>query len=184
MNQIDEPPAAVATAARTTRRIVTGHAPDGLAVLVSDEEIPAGGLTEDAGRTNAFFFPIWATYEMPIDLTAGALAHQAQGKQETIVGSGQGSVLRVGVLAPGARSPMHRTQSLDYGICLSGECDMELDGGETVTVRAGDVVIQRGTNHVWHNRSEHPCRFAWILIDAQPVEIDGKPLGSSWVHDA
>ena len=75
-------------------------------------------------------------------------------------------MLRVGVLAPGARSPMHRTESLDYGICLEGECDMELDGGEAVTVRAGDVVIQRGTNHVWHNRSDRPCRFAWILLDA------------------
>jgi quercetin dioxygenase-like cupin family protein len=60
---------------------------------------------------------------------------------------------------------MHRTGSLDYGILLEGACDMELDGGETVTVHAGDVVVQRGTNHVWHNRSEEPCRFAWILLD-------------------
>ena len=53
---------------------------------------------------------------------------------------------------------------------------MELDSGETVTVRAGDVVIQRGTNHVWHNRSEAPCRFAWILIDAVPVVVNGHRL--------
>ena len=92
-------------------------------------------------------------------------------------------MLRIGVLAPGSRSPMHRTESLDYGICLEGECDMELDGGETVTVRAGDVVIQRGTNHVWHNRSDAPCRFAWILLDARPVEIGGHRLGTSWRHE-
>ena len=184
MDDNDRPPATVATAARTTRRIVTGHGPDGRAVFVSDDVVPAGGLAEDAGRTDAFFFPIWATHEMPIDLTAGALERQAQGKEQTIVGTGQGTVLRIGVMAPGARSPMHRTESLDYGICLSGECDIELDGGETLTVRAGDVVIQRGTNHVWHNRSGHPCRFAWVLIDAQPVEVDGRPLGASWVHDA
>ena len=54
---------------------------------------------------------------------------------------------------------------------------MELDGGEVVTVRAGDVVIQRGTNHVWHNRSDAACRFAWILLDATPVEINGQRLG-------
>ena len=89
-------------------------------------------------------------------------------------------MLRVGVLEPGARSPMHRTESLDYGICLEGECDMELDDGEVVTVRQGDVVVQRGTNHVWHNRSDVPCRFAWILLDAEPVMVGGRRLGTSW----
>ena len=177
-------PLAVDDGAPTARRIVTGHSADGHAVIVSDDLLPAGGLAEDAGRTDAFFFPVWATYEMPIDLTDGALETQSKGKLQTIVGSGQGTVLRIGVMAPGSRSPMHRTESLDYGICLSGECEMELDGGEVVTVRAGDVVIQRGTNHVWHNRSDQPCRFAWILVDAKPVEVDGKPLGASWVHDA
>jgi quercetin dioxygenase-like cupin family protein len=77
---------------------------------------------------------------------------------------------------------MHRTESLDYGICLEGECVMGLDGGEAVTVRAGDVVIQRGTNHVWHNRGTTPCRFAWILLDAHAAEIDGQRLGASWDH--
>jgi quercetin dioxygenase-like cupin family protein len=184
MSRIDSSPVAVVTAARTTRRIVTGHGHDGRAVLVSDDAIAAGGLAEDQGLTDAFFFSLWATYEMPVDLSAGALERQARGREQTIVGTGQGSVLRIGVVAPGARSPMHRTESLDYGICLSGECDLELDGGETVTVRAGDVVIQRGTNHVWHNRSDHPCRFVWVLIDAQPVEVDGRRLGASWVHEA
>jgi oxalate decarboxylase/phosphoglucose isomerase-like protein (cupin superfamily) len=60
---------------------------------------------------------------------------------------------------------------------------MELDSGETVTVRAGDVVVQRATNHVWHNRSDAPCRFAWILLDAQPVEVAGRRLRASWRHD-
>jgi len=59
-----------------------------------------------------------------------------------------------------------------------------LPEGETVTVRAGDVVVQRGTNHLWHNRGTVPCRFAWILLDAQPVEVAGRTLGASWRHDA
>ena len=121
---------------------------------------------------------------MPVDLGEEAMARQREGSATTTHGSGTGSVLRIGVLAPGTRSPMHRTESLDYGICLEGECDMELDGGETVTVRAGDVVVQRGTNHLWHNRGTVPCRFAWILLDAQPVEIAGRTLGASWRHDA
>ena len=61
---------------------------------------------------------------------------------------------------------------------------MELDSGDDVTVRAGDVVIQSGTNHVSHNRATVPRRFACILLDASAVEIAGKRLGASWRHDA
>jgi len=165
------------------RRIVTGHNETGEAVVAADEGVPGATLAEDAGRTTATFFHLWATHEMPVDLRDEAMVDQRRGSPSTIVGSGSGSALRIGVLEPGTRSPMHRTESLDYGICLEGECDMELDGGETVTVRAGDVVVQRGTNHVWHNRSDAPCRFAWILLDAQPVEVAGRRLGASWRHD-
>jgi quercetin dioxygenase-like cupin family protein len=165
------------------RRIVTGHNDAGEAIVAADEQIAGTGLAEDAGRTSATFFQLWATREMPVDLGAQAAADQGAGSTTAIIGSGSGSVLRIGVLAPGTRSPMHRTESLDYGICLEGECDMELDGGETATVRAGDVIVQRGTNHLWHNRGAVPCRFAWILLDAQPVEVGGRTLGSSWRHD-
>lgn len=166
------------------RRIVTGHNDAGEAVIAADEQVPGTGLAEDAGSTSATFFQLWATHEMPVDLGDEAAAGQRVGSASTIIGSGSGSVLRVGVLAPGARSPMHRTESLDYGICLEGECDLELDSGEIVTVREGDVVIQRGTNHVWHNRRTALCRFAWILLDARPAEVGGRRLGTSWRRDA
>jgi quercetin dioxygenase-like cupin family protein len=162
------------------RRVVTGHDEAGQAVVASDEELSGATLAEDADRADAMFFQMWATRQMPVDNSDSALDAQAAGSATTIVGNGAGSVLRIGVLAPGARSPMHRTQSLDYGICLEGECDLELDGGAVVTLRAGDVVIQRGTNHRWHNRSDRPCRFAWILLDAEPVVADGSPLPTSW----
>ena len=162
------------------RRIVTGHDTAGRAIVVEDAELPSVGLAEDVGRSGAAFFHVWATHEMPVSLTEATLPIQREGSASTILGTGSGSVLRIGVLAPGTRSPMHRTESLDYGICLEGECDLELDGGDVRTVRAGDVVIQRGTNHVWHNRSDAVCRFAWILLDARPYEIDGSALGTSW----
>jgi uncharacterized cupin superfamily protein len=168
---------------RRVRRIVTGHNADGKAVIAADEQLAGTGLAEDAGRADAVFFGLWSTHEMPVDLSDVAMSRQRDASTTTIVGSGSGSVLRIGVLAPGTRSPMHRTESLDYGICLEGECVMELDSGEEVTVGAGDVVIQRGTNHVWHNRATVPCRFAWILLDARAVEIAGQRLGASWRHD-
>ena len=170
-------------ASARVRRIVTGHNPEGRAVIAEDAQLTGTGLAEDAGRTDAAFFQVWATHEMPVSLTDEALERQREGSMTTILGTGSGSVLRIGVLAPGTRSPMHRTESLDYGICLAGEVELQLDGGDVVTVRAGDVVVQRGTNHVWHNRSDEPCRVAWILLDAEPVTADGRRLGTSWRHD-
>ncbi|MFD2429428.1 cupin domain-containing protein [Sphingobium scionense] len=58
----------------------------------------------------------------------------------------------------------HRTRSIDYGILLSGSITLMMDEGETVA-HAGDIIIQRGTNHGWINRSGAPCRIAFILID-------------------
>ena len=69
----------------------------------------------------------------------------------------------------------HRTDSIDYAVVLSGEIDMELDD-QVVSLRAGDVLVQRGTIHNWVNRGTVPCVVAFVLIDAKPVEHDGQPL--------
>jgi mannose-6-phosphate isomerase-like protein (cupin superfamily) len=68
--------------------------------------------------------------------------------------------------ANGFSSPVHKSETVDYGIVLEGEVTLIMDEGETV-VRAGDIVIQRGTNHGWANRSGRHCRIAFILIDGQ-----------------
>jgi uncharacterized cupin superfamily protein len=66
-----------------------------------------------------------------------------------------------------ARHPfMHRTRSIDYALVLEGEIDMLLDDSE-VHLKAGDVMVQQGTNHAWVNRSQQVCRMAFILIDAE-----------------
>ena len=144
------------------RRIVTGHDEEGKAVVVTDEEVAGTSLAEDGGQMDAAFFHLWATHEMPVDLTDEAAERQRDGSTTTVLGSGQGSVLRLGILAAGMRSPMHRTASLDYGICLVGECDLELDSGQAVTVHAGDVVVQRG---------DEP-RVAQPHREALPVRLD------------
>ncbi|MCJ1316874.1 hypothetical protein MMC15_002195 [Xylographa vitiligo] len=72
---------------------------------------------------------------------------------------------------------MHRTQSLDYGIVVSGEVDLILDSGETRTMRPGDVVVQRGTMHAWRNKSETEwCRMVFVLIASEKVVVGGKVL--------
>ena len=70
---------------------------------------------------------------------------------------------------PVRHAHMHRTRSIDYAIVLSGEIWAVMDEGETKMV-AGDVLIQRGTNHAWANRSNVPCVVAFALIDAKPLD--------------
>ena len=86
-----------------------------------------------------------------------------------------GTVFRVVEFAPGVSPRNHRTDSIDYAVVMSGEIDMELDG-ETVHLKAGDVLVQRGTIHNWVNRGREPCMIAFVLVSAKPVTASGKTL--------
>ncbi len=150
------------------RRIVTGHDSSGTAVTVSDTLAQPSPI----GSGDAHFTLLWSTGRSPADNTDpqdGAL-------REVGLTSAGGTVLRFVDFAPGTRSPMHRTASIDYGIVLEGEVDLELDGGEVKRLKAGDVVIQRGTNHAWVSRGDRPARMAFVLIEALPLSIAGRVL--------
>ncbi|MCZ0954378.1 MAG: cupin domain-containing protein [Rhodospirillaceae bacterium] len=152
------------------RRIVTGHDKNGRAVFRSVETlepkpIPIGG---------ANFSLIWTTAEVPVNLN-----DETDGRErEAGLTLHKGSVIRVVDMLPGGVSPMHRTNSIDYGIVLSGEVELELDDGAVETCRAGDVIVQRGTIHLWRNpSSSEPCRIVFILTESQgPYLHDGLPL--------
>jgi len=156
------------------RRIVTGHDAAGKAIVASDERMTG---TTRPGRGGIARCEIWSTKQMPID-NSDAAAEQRKGLvvRHNYVGSGQGTVVRVVEFAPGSPKFMHRTETLDYAILLSGECDLELDDGKTVHLTPGDVVVQRGTMHAWVNTGTQPCVFAFVLIDANPAEAGGKSL--------
>jgi quercetin dioxygenase-like cupin family protein len=144
-----------------TRRVVTGHDAAGKSVITSD-----GAISGERGTL------IWTTLGFPVNN-----ADPADGGQRQIgIALTDGSVCWIIEIPPGAQPFMHRTHTVDYDIVLAGEVDMELDGGESVHLKTGDVVVQRGTNHAWVNRGDQPCRMASVLIDARPVEIDGKVL--------
>jgi quercetin dioxygenase-like cupin family protein len=157
------------------RRIVTGHDAAGKAVIASDERMV--GSTR-AGRGGIARCEIWSTDRMPVDNSDAAAVAQREGlvKRYNYVGSGQGTVVRITEFAPGSPKFMHRTETVDYAILLSGECDLELDDGKTVHMTQGDVVVQRGTMHAWVNNGTQPCVFAFILIDADPVSVAGQSL--------
>ncbi|MDP2332396.1 MAG: cupin domain-containing protein [Reyranella sp.] len=151
------------------RRVVTAHDDDGKAVVAIDE------VSRDvvSFRPGATITNVWSTAGFPVDNTG-----VADGAQE-ITGTTRdgGTVFRVIEYAPGVAPRNHRTNSIDYAVVLSGEIDMEMDG-TVVTLRAGDVLVQRGTIHDWINRSDKPCVIAFVLIDARPVERGGRALAA------
>jgi naringenin degradation protein FdeH len=79
---------------------------------------------------------------------------------------------------PGNHPHMHRTETIDYVIVIDGEIDMDMDDS-TVKLKAGDIMVQRGTNHAWANRSNKPARVAFVLVDAVPLGIGTPVLGTT-----
>jgi quercetin dioxygenase-like cupin family protein len=149
------------------RRVVTGHDADGRAIVKIDET--AKNLV--SSRPGATSCVVWTTEGFPVANTG----EEDQGLRRTGTTLDNGTVFRVLELAPGSSPRNHRTDSIDYAVVMSGEIDMELDD-TTVLLKAGDVLVQRGTIHNWVNRSTAPCVIAFVLIAAKPVEVGGKIL--------
>src|ERR1700704_5090197 len=164
--------------AQQTRRVVTGHDANGKAVVLIDGAAPNAKLRKATGLVSTL---LWVTEESPAELSGSAdkaareigVAPPPRGSifravdfaamlREMGIGAGQGDA---------RHATMHRTKSIDYAVVISGEIDMLLDDSE-VHLKAGDVLVQRGTNHAWVNRAKENCRIAFVLIDAkEPAEV-------------
>ena len=180
---------------KSTRRIVTGHDASGKAVALHDAPLQA--IQRSAGGNGMTL--LWVTSESPVDMSSTA------DRAQTKVGvppTDNGTIFRIVDFAPtptggyGAvdhhqillnmgidpatqgyarHANTHRTRSVDYAIVLEGEIDMLLDDTE-VHLKAGDILIQQATNHAWVNRGSEPAVFAFVLVDADPVEMAGQKL--------
>jgi mannose-6-phosphate isomerase-like protein (cupin superfamily) len=170
---------------RSTRRIVTGHDAKGKAVALFDSPLQA--KQRSAGGNGMTM--LWTTSEFPVD--ASASTDRAQG-HVGVPPAANGTVFRIVDFAPtqahegpvdhhqilismgidpatqgyARHANTHRTKTIDYAIVLDGEIDMLLDDSE-VHVKAGDVLVQQGTNHAWVNNGTKPCRVVFILIDGK-----------------
>lgn len=142
------------------RRIVTSHDQAGVAGVMWDG--PAlNQAHNERGITTTLF---WGSDETP----AKTWTREDFGARDNDIAPGaRGSWFRVVDYPAGAPGRMHRTETVDYAICLAGSIDMELDIG-TVPFRAGDVMVQQGTNHSWINNGTENCRIAFVLLDAKP----------------
>ena len=145
------------------RRVVTGHDASGVSVFSADGPVPAARTAPDG----ALFYEIWGTDATPAPIAPdpiGTATPDPTLDALTVPPAPNGTKIRINELPPGVASPVHRTQTVDYGIVLSGEVTLVLDDSETA-LRAGDVVVQLGTSHRWENRTAESARVAFILID-------------------
>jgi quercetin dioxygenase-like cupin family protein len=140
------------------RRIVTGHDGSGRSVVLSDAPTPK---TLDIGT--AAFHEVWITDQAPAPIAA--TEPEPTDRPVRTPPPANGVMVRFTEMAPGAASPMHRTETVDVGVVLEGETWLLLDDGSETRVGPGDAVVQRGTNHAWANRSDRPVRMVFVLID-------------------
>ncbi len=151
------------------RRVITGHDASGRAVVTIDEV----AKNVVSGRPGANACNVWTTEGFPANNDGADDA----GQKKVGTTLPNGTVFRVIEFAPGLAPRNHRTDSIDYIVVISGAIDMELDD-TVVHLKAGDVMVQRGTIHNWVNRGTTPCVLAVILVAAKPVEAGGKVLSA------
>lgn len=173
-------------------RVVTGHDAQGRSIVSSEGPLPT--IVEVAAIPGTLFHEVWSTSTTPVcvdngaDPTLGALvlSPPEQGTRIRFVDippdtaeflasadskmheafSQIGEAAASTVQADSPHPLMHRTESVDYGIVIEGEMTLVLERGE-VALKPGSVVVQRGTNHAWANRSGKPCRMLFVLVDGR-----------------
>lgn len=183
------------------RRVVTGHDASGKAIVLSDGPSPT--VHSNPIRPGQLSFEVWKTSAMPVPIAAEE--PEPTTGPRSLQPPRMGNVLRVSIVPPetdatrnltpaqaqelfrksgageastfgkGGRHPMmHRTETVDYAVVLEGEITLILDEGE-VALKAGDIVIQRGTSHAWSNRSGKNVKMLYVLIDGRfAPDLDDK----------
>lgn len=178
---------------RPMKRVITGHDEQGKAIVLSQEA--CAKISHIEAIPGTYFYEIWNTDRSPVPLAGDAadptlkdlqlrpapngsvirfvdippdttdyLAHGAAKMEQAFSQIGDAGASTVKKTSP--HPLMHRTETIDYGIVIEGEMTLVLDDSE-VTLKPGDVVIQRGTNHAWSNRGNVVCRMAFILLDGR-----------------
>jgi len=149
------------------RRVVTGHDNQGRAKVLIDEQVS----NVISGRPGAQSSVIWSSIGFPVNNDGD----NDPSHKEIATTIDNGAVFRIVSFGPGVSPRNHRTDSIDYAVVISGEIDMELDVG-SVHLKAGDVLVQRGTVHNWVNKGSVPCVIAFTLVASKPVTAGGKTL--------
>ncbi|MEY1556466.1 cupin domain-containing protein [Yoonia sp. R2331] len=174
------------------KRVVTANSEDGRSYILHDG--PPSQIAEQPGRALTFY-ELWET-DGPLASNAGTedagarpiTHHPPEGgtrfrivellpddvQRAEAVDDDFAAISAPDIQVEGAQDPtMHRNETVDYNIILSGEVIAVTDDAETL-LKAGDVLIQRGTAHTWHNRSNAPCVFASVMVSAKSLPMFSK----------
>ena len=172
------------------RRVVTGHDARGRSVILSDG--PATSVKEIPAFPGLALTDFWETTSAP---ASNAGSTDAANRPVHLEPAPHGTIFRMVEFPPDASRPknvdsaegfkaigaahtqdrssrdsmMHRTATVDYAVVVKGEIYAVMDKGETL-LRAGDVLVQRGTNHSWSVRAKEPCLVAFVLVGAEPLK--------------
>ncbi|EMC98604.1 hypothetical protein BAUCODRAFT_375459 [Baudoinia panamericana UAMH 10762] len=165
---------------RSLKRVITGHDTNGKPMFTDQ-------LSEDVEwqelANGARFSLGYATTSSPVNMDQDQDLSTYENFLADLPGIAipGGTVLRIVDMKPESLSPMHRTVSLDYGVVLEGEVELQLDTGEKRLLKRGDVAIQRGTNHAWRNPSSDSwARMLYVLQEAKPLQFNGRMLGEDY----
>ena len=148
------------------RRVVTGHDSNKVAKVI----IEGPATNTKRPRDGVASTLMWSSDAMPADIAIGETVEDLGARILGTAPPENGSRFIVMEFAAGIASEMHRTETIDYIVMLSGEIDMDMDAS-TVKLKAGDIMVQRGTHHAWVNRGTEPARLAIVLLDAKPLGI-------------
>jgi quercetin dioxygenase-like cupin family protein len=148
------------------RRVVTGHTPDGKSTIASDTEVDTIIVRRPSGDEMFSLCTPWETNEMPVFPNDGSPPRVQPRPPFPPVGG-----FRFGILTFPPKTNeiggMHTTDTIDLAYIISGEVWLELDDGKEVQLKPGDILIQNGTHHAWHNRGAEPCVSVSCMIGVQ-----------------
>lgn len=145
------------------RRVVTTHDDKGRAKVLFDSDAPRQIKFREGSDTTL----VWVADSLP----ASNVGDTDTSMLDIATAVDNGAVFRIVDFSPGVAPRVHRTQSIDFAVVMSGQIWMELDDGEEVTLKAGDVLVQRGTVHNWVNKGTEICRVAFVIITSELLNL-------------
>jgi len=143
------------------RRVVTGHDHNGHSIVLIDEDISL----DESAPGSLCVARIWSTLASPAD-------NNDDRDGSTLISTmyaENGSAINVVDFPPRSVVPLHRTNTIDYAVIMTGTIELGLDNGQTVQVEAGGVIVQRGSRHAWRNPTDQWVRMICVLLPANPV---------------
>ena len=155
------------------RRVITGHDEKGVAQvwiddLASNKKATPNGIVSTL---------VWSTDATPATMPIGLDGEDMGARIMGTAPPSNGSRFAVIDFPPHTEGAMHRTDTVDFVIVIEGEIEMLMDAS-SVTLRRGDVLVQRGTNHLWRNNGNNPARAAVVLLDGEQLPVDGALKGA------